>query len=86
MTTSIIGSFRETNQAINSTQDVARYIVGLEVAKDLWGKAVYVEGGRGWEILEGIDATMPTWMGEEPARRIREHLEHVKQVSLLELT
>lgn len=81
MTVSIIDSFKTTKQAINTTDDVARYIVGLEIATDMNGKAVYVEGGRGWEFLDGLDASMPVWLGEEPADRIRVHLEHVQQVS-----
>lgn len=79
MTVTIIDSFKATNQAINTTQDVAKYIVGLQVRKDLWGKSVYVEGGRGWEFLDQMDATMDTWLGEEPTKRIREHLAHVGQ-------
>jgi len=79
MTVTIIDSFRATKQAINTTQDVAKYIVGLQVRSDLAGKAVYVEGGRGWEFLEGMDASMDAWLGEEPTRRIREHLAHVGQ-------
>ena len=39
-----------------------------------------VEGGRGWEIMDGLDRTMPAWLGDEPAKRIREHLEHIKSV------
>ena len=41
MTVSIIDSFKETNQAINTPEDVAKYIVGLEVATDMNGKAIY---------------------------------------------
>jgi hypothetical protein len=36
-----------------------------------------VEGGRGWEVETGIDETMPVWLGEEPTRRLREHLKTV---------
>ena len=42
-----------------------------------------VEGGRGWEIMDGLDRTMPAWLGDEPTRRLREHLDHVKQVSMI---
>lgn len=79
MTMTIIESFRATKQDINTTQDVAKYVVGLQVRKDLWGKSVYVEGGRGWEFLEGMDASMDTWLGEEPTKRLREALAHVGQ-------
>ena len=39
-----------------------------------------MEGGRGWEIMDGLEKTMDVWLGEEPTKRLREHLEHVKQV------
>ncbi|KAK5131649.1 hypothetical protein LTR08_000776 [Meristemomyces frigidus] len=81
MTTSIIDGFRQSNQAINTCDDVAKYIVGLEVATEMNGKAVYVEGGRGWEFTDGLDASMPLWLGEEPTNRIREHLRHIGQAS-----
>lgn len=42
-----------------------------------------VEGGRGWEIMDGREATMPVWLGEEPTQRLREHLKHVESVSLV---
>lgn len=82
-TTSIIDSFKETKQAINTADDVAKYVVALEVAADMNGKAVYVEGGRGWEITDGLERTMPQWLGEEPTARLREHLAHVQSVSRL---
>ena len=41
MTVNIIDSFKETNQAINTPEDVAKYIVGLEVAPEMNGKAIY---------------------------------------------
>ncbi|KAK5174033.1 uncharacterized protein LTR77_001113 [Saxophila tyrrhenica] len=79
MTVTIIDEFKKTNQAINSADDVAKYIIGLGVAKEMHGKAVYVEGGRGWEIMDGLDRTMPAWLGEEPTKRLRQHLETVAQ-------
>ena len=60
---------------------MAKYIVGLLVAKQMNGKAVYVEGGRGWEFMDGLDSSMPIWLGEEPTERLRTHLKHVQQVS-----
>jgi hypothetical protein len=41
MTVSIIDEFKKSNQAINTAQDVAKYIVGLQVAPEMNGKAVY---------------------------------------------
>jgi len=78
MTVNIIDSFKETSQAINTPEDVAKYIVGLEISTDLHGKGLYVEGGRAWEFIDEVDATMPIWLGQEPTDRIKIHLEHVK--------
>jgi len=83
MTANIINSFKETKQAVNTCDDVAKYIVGLELATSMYGKAVYIEGGRGWEFIDGLDASMPTWLGQGPAERIRIHLEHIKQVRIV---
>lgn len=74
MTQSIIGSFRKTNQPINTADDIAETILGEMTTDGFFGKAVYVEGGKNWEIEEGLDRTMPQWVGEEPARRIKEAL------------
>lgn len=37
----------------------------------LHGRVMYIEGGRSWEIEEGLDLTMPIWMGKGPAERMR---------------
>lgn len=80
MTTDIIHIFKQMGQSINTCDDVAKYIVGLEIASDMNGKAIYVEGGRGWEVIDGLDASIPVWCGEEPTQRLKEYLEHVGQV------
>jgi len=72
MTTNIIGAFRETKQAINTSDDIAKTILGIETTDGMNGKAVYVEGAQGWEIEDGLWRTMPDWLGEEPTRRLRE--------------
>jgi hypothetical protein len=41
MTVSIIDEFKKSNQAINTADDVAKYIVGLGVAPEMNGKAIY---------------------------------------------
>ena len=33
----------------------------------------------GRDVIDGLDRTMPVWLGDEPTKRSREHLEHVKQ-------
>ena len=37
----------------------------------LHGRAMYIEGGRSWDIEEGLDLTMPLWMGKGPAERMK---------------
>ena len=40
--------------------------VGVGEETGRWnGRAVFVEGGRGWDIEEGISATEPIWLGEK---------------------
>lgn len=74
MTQSIIEAFKTTNQPINTADDIAETILGVMTTEGFYGKAVYVEGGKNWEIEEGLERTMPQWVGEEPARRIKEAL------------
>ena len=45
MTVSVIDSYRKTDQAINTPEGVAQYIVGLEIEPKLNGKAIY---GNSW--------------------------------------
>jgi hypothetical protein len=74
MTISIIDKFRSAGQPICSAEDIARQILGMMTTDGMNGKAVYVEGGQGWEIEDGLSNTMPLWLGEEPTRRLREGL------------
>jgi NAD(P)-dependent dehydrogenase (short-subunit alcohol dehydrogenase family) len=37
------------------------------------GRAIYIEGGKSWEIEEGLDLTMSLWMGKEPLERMQEN-------------
>jgi NAD(P)-dependent dehydrogenase (short-subunit alcohol dehydrogenase family) len=54
---------------VNQPEDVARVI--LEVAGDGGnGKAVFVEGGRGWDIEEGINRTEEVWLGRDVSRTL----------------
>lgn len=49
----------------NEPVDVARVIAGVMADSSLNGGAMYVEGGRAWEIEQGIDQCAPQWMGEK---------------------
>lgn len=69
--------FRMAGLAVNSAEDVAAFMVDMIARKERNGKAlnglaVYVEGGRGWEIEEGLKRTMREWLGSEPVERIEE--------------
>lgn len=55
---------------VNTPGDVGRLI--LEVANDgvSNGKAVFAEGGRGWDIEEGINNTEEVWLGRDVSRTL----------------
>lgn len=69
--TAMISTFRAAWQQeglpLNSAEDVARIILGVSVDKELNGESIYVEGGRGWAIEEGLDRTQPQWLGKSAA-------------------
>lgn len=72
--------FRERGRAVNEAGEVADIMVDMlarrvREERPLNGLAVYVEGGRGWEIEEGLKRTMGEWLGEEPTARIEEDRE-----------
>lgn len=47
----------------NTPEDVAGMIVGVMVDGEIVGESVYVEGGRGWKIEEGLRRLQPQWFG-----------------------
>lgn len=44
---------------------MAEIIAGVAADGGMNGKAVYVEGDRGWEVEEGIDRCAELWLGEK---------------------
>jgi NAD(P)-dependent dehydrogenase (short-subunit alcohol dehydrogenase family) len=52
---------------MNQPDDVARMIIQCAADGNMNGQAVYVAGGRGFDTEEGINKTLPQWMGEENA-------------------
>ena len=34
------------------------------------GRAIYVEGGKGWDVEEGLAYTQPYWLGKGPTERL----------------
>jgi len=83
MTTAVVGAFKEAG--INQTAgDVANIILGIQTTPAMNGKAIYSEGGQGWEFEDGYYHNMPRWLGEEPTRMLRTNLALVAGVSPLD--
>jgi NAD(P)-dependent dehydrogenase (short-subunit alcohol dehydrogenase family) len=68
--------------AVNVPENLAVTILGFLTETSMWGKSVYVEGGKGWEFEDGYWDTMPQWLGEGPTQRLRKGLELVASVSV----
>lgn len=43
----------------------------FEERRGISGRAIYVEGGRGWDIEEGLCRTQSLWMGRGPTERFQ---------------
>jgi NAD(P)-dependent dehydrogenase (short-subunit alcohol dehydrogenase family) len=54
---------------------VAEHIASILLMKDLNGKSIYVEGGKGWDFEDGLLREMPRWLGDEPTKWSNENLE-----------
>lgn len=83
MTAGIIGAFKKADLYWQSPESVAEIIVGMICTEGMNGKAVYVEGGDGWEFEDTFYAAQPQWLGEESTRRMRVNSEAVNKVSQL---
>jgi hypothetical protein len=83
MTAGIVSAFKKDNLFWQSPGPVASIVVGLIADTKVCGKAVYVEGGDGWEFEDSFEAAKPQWLGEEPTRRMRANDEVVKSGALL---
>ena len=55
---------------VNQPEDVARVILEMAGEGGGNGKAVFVEGGRGWDIEEGINRCEEQWLGEVVSRTL----------------
>lgn len=53
---------------LNTPDQVARIVVQCTADQRIHGRAVYIAGGKGFDIEEGIDRLEPEWMGETQAR------------------
>lgn len=80
MTAAFIDTFRQPGLASQTAEDVAKMLLGISVARNMTGKAIYVEGASGWEFEDRLYQAMPQWLGEEPTRMLRANAEHVSKV------
>jgi len=61
----------QSGRGIEGTYNAAAYPWGeREETGGVNGRAIYVEGGRGWDIEEGLAYTQPYWMGKSPCERL----------------
>ncbi|KAF1984826.1 putative 3-hydroxyacyl-CoA dehydrogenase [Aulographum hederae CBS 113979] len=65
MAKDIIDVYKKNDCAVNSAELVAEHIVSLLADEGSNGKAVFVEGGKGWEFQQRLDETMKVWLGKE---------------------
>lgn len=83
MTDGIWQKFRDADLYWQSAESVAMIILGIVCKEGMSGKAVYIEGGEGWEFEDSFYREQPRWLGEEPTRRMRVNTEAVQKVSRL---
>ncbi|KAK5678124.1 hypothetical protein LTS10_009293 [Elasticomyces elasticus] len=83
MAAGIAQKFRDEGLYVQSPESVANIILALITKEDLVGKAVYVEGGDGWEFEDSSYREQPRWLGEEPTRRMRVNAEAVNRGALV---
>ncbi|KAL2841136.1 hypothetical protein BJY01DRAFT_257141 [Aspergillus pseudoustus] len=55
---------------VNSPLDVGKVIAAVLGDEGLNGAAMYVEGGRAWEIERNLDRLEGQWLGEEASRSL----------------
>lgn len=53
---------------LNTPTDVGKIILQCSADSGLNGKAVFITGGKFFDTEEGIDRTLPQWMGEQNAK------------------
>lgn len=53
---------------LNTPTDVGKIIIQCSADRGLNGKAIFITGGRFFDTEEGIDRTLPQWMGEQNAK------------------
>lgn len=65
ITESLMPLWKAGDLPLNTEEQVARVISELMRSKSSNGRALYVEGGRAWDIQEGLDGAEGEWWGKE---------------------
>lgn len=60
-------TWHKAGLASNTPEDVAKVIVGVLADGQVNGGSMYIEGGRAWNVEEGLLKTRPDWLGAERA-------------------
>lgn len=69
---------------LNTPTDVGKIILQCSADRGLNGKAVFITGGRFFDTEEGVDRTLPQWMGEQNAKDFLKGQELLGLVSLVQ--
>ena len=79
-------SWHKAKLPVNHPVDVGKVIVDVTASEGLHGKAMYVEGGRAWEVEDNINRLEPEWLGEEQSKSLAKGQEVLGNVSTLDRT
>jgi hypothetical protein len=64
----VVAAWRDKQLPLNQPEDVARVVLQAAAEETLHGRSIFVGGGRGTDIEEGIDRLEPSWLGEQNSR------------------
>jgi NAD(P)-dependent dehydrogenase (short-subunit alcohol dehydrogenase family) len=70
MTAGIREKWKEHKLPMNDPAGVAALIIGTVLENGMNGKAIYIEGNRGWEIEDNLERLEPQFLGEEQSREL----------------
>ena len=67
-----VGTVPEGQARMKDEGVVEKLLAGSEGGEKVRynGRAVFVEGGRGWDIESGIEGTEEVWLGEKVSRTL----------------
>lgn len=90
MTAHLVPHFKTSKEKAHwqSPEAVAEVITGVLVGGTycgqedalLAGKSLYVEGGKAFEVEDGLQRYREVWLGEEPERLLRENRDFIKSI------